>query len=128
MRRPLHTRSHHHQLNFAGPAPWPVPAVLDLQEVQRDPGARCCRECGRRLLLLLLKSHTWVSRRVEHVSFRDDRSVVRSVTAELYVPDEAPIFRGDDGQYYSFVPLSVMRRRKERAIPARISTAEISRP
>jgi hypothetical protein len=111
MRRPLHTRSHHHQLNFAGPAPWPVPAVLDLQEVQRDPGARCCRECGRRLLLLLLKSHTWVSRRVEHVSFRDDRSVVRSVTAEFYVPDEAPIFRGDDGQYYSFVPLSVMRRK-----------------
>lgn len=111
MRRALYTRSHRHQLNFEGPAPWPVPTVLDLQAVQRDPGARCCRECGRRLLLLLLKSHTWVSRRVEHVRFRDDRSVVRSVTAEFYVPDEAPIFRGDDGQYYSCVPLSVMRRK-----------------
>ena len=112
MIRALHTDTRpHHQLNFAGLAPWPMPAVLDLKEVQRDPGARCCRECGRKLLLLLLKSHTWVSRRVEHVSFRDDRSVVRRVTAEFHVPDEAPIFRGDDGQYYSFVPLSVMRRK-----------------
>jgi hypothetical protein len=63
------------------------------------------------LLLLLLKSSTWVSRRVEHVSFRDDRSVVRSVTAEFHVPEQAPVFRGDDGQHYSLVPLSVMRRK-----------------
>ena len=49
--------------------------------------------------------------RIEHVSFRDDRSVVRSVTIEFHVPEEAPVFRGDDGQHYSFVPLSVMRRK-----------------
>jgi hypothetical protein len=110
MRRRLPTRSHH-PWDFAGLAPWPIPAVVDLQEVERDPGARCCRECGRRLLLLLLQSSTWVSRRVEHVSFRDDRSVVRRVTAELYVPEQAPIFRGDDGQDYSLIPLSVMRRK-----------------
>jgi hypothetical protein len=110
MRLGLPTGSHH-ELNFAGLAPWPVPAVVDLREVQRDPGARCCRECGRRLLLLLLRSNTWVSRRVEHVSFRDDRSVVRRVTAEFYVPEQAPVFRGDDGQDYSLVPLSVMRRK-----------------
>ena len=101
----------HHELNSAGLAPWPIPAVVDLREVQRDPGARCCRECGRRLLLLLLQSNTWISRRVEHVSFRDDRSVVRRVTAEFYVPEQAPIFRGEDGQDYSLVPLSVMRRK-----------------
>ena len=101
----------HHEWNCAGLAPWPIPAVVDLQEVKRDPGARCCQECGRRLLLLLLQSNTWVSRRVEHVSFRDDRSVVRRVTAEFYVPEQAPIFRGDDGQDYSLVPLSVMRRK-----------------
>lgn len=110
MRRGLPTGPHH-ELDFAGLAPWPVPAVVDLREVQRDPGARCCRECGRRLLLLLLESSTWVSRRVEHVSFRDDRSVVRRVTVEFYVPEQAPIFRGDDGQCYSLVPLSVMRRK-----------------
>jgi len=110
MRRTLPTRSHH-KLNVAGLTPWPVRAVLDLEQVQRDPGARCCRECGRRLLLLLLMSSTWVSRRIEHVSFRDDRSVVRSVTVEFHVPEEAPVFRGDDGQHYSFVPLSVMRRK-----------------
>ena len=110
MRRRLPTGAHH-ELNSAGLAPWPIPAVVDLREVQRNPGARCCRECGRRLLLLLLQSNTWVSRRVEHVSFRDDRSVVRRVTAEFYVPEQAPIFRGDDGQDYSLVPLSVMRRK-----------------
>jgi hypothetical protein len=101
----------HHELNFAGLAPWPIPAFVDLREVQRDPGARCCRECGRRLLLLLLQSNRWVSRRVEHVSFRDDRSVVRRVTVEFNVPEQAPIFRADDGQDYSLVPLSVMRRK-----------------
>lgn len=106
----LPTRSHH-EWNCAGLAPWLIPAVVDLQEVKSDPGARCCRECGRRLLLLLLQSNTWVSRRVEHVSFRDDRSVVRRVTAEFYVPEQAPIFRGDDGQDYGLVPLSVMRRK-----------------
>jgi len=110
MRRRLPTRSHH-EWNFAGLAPWPIPAAVDLQEVERDPGARCCRECGRRLLLLLLQSSTWVSRRVEHVSFRDDRSVVRRVTAEFYVPEQAPVFRGDDGQDYTLIPLSVMRRK-----------------
>jgi hypothetical protein len=110
MRRRLATGPHH-ELNSAGLAPWPIPATVDLREVQKDPGARCCRECGRRLLLLLLQSNTWVSRRVEHVSFRDDRSVVRRVTAEFYVPEQAPIFRGDDDQDYSFVPLSVMRRK-----------------
>ena len=51
----------------------------------------------------------WVSRRVEHVSFRDDRSVVRRITTEFYVP--GPIFRGDDGQVYSPIPLSVIRVR-----------------
>lgn len=101
----------HHELNFAGLTPWPAPAIIDLSKVESNPGARCCRECGRRLLLLLLESHTWVSRRVEHVSFRDANSVVRSVTVEFYAPEEAPLFKADDGQSYSLVPLSVMRRK-----------------
>jgi hypothetical protein len=101
----------HHELTTGGMAPWRVPAVLSMADVQADPAARCCKECGRRLLLLLLQSSTWVSRRTEHVSFRDDRTVVRSVTVELHVPDQAPVFRGDDGQAYRLAPLSVMRRK-----------------
>jgi len=101
----------HHELSIEGMAPWPVPDVLTMSEIQADPAARCCTECGRRLLLLLLRSSTWVARRTEHVSFRDDRSVVRRVTAEFHVPEEAPVFRGDDGVTYTLVPLSVMRRK-----------------
>lgn len=108
-----HTRSPrpHHELSLEGMAPWPVPTPLSMADVQADPAARCCRECGRRLLLLLLQSSSWVSHRTEHVSFRDDRSVVRRVTVEFHVPEQAPVFRGDDGQAYSLVPLSVMRRK-----------------
>jgi hypothetical protein len=101
----------HHELSFGGMAPWPLPGVLSMADVRADPAARCCKECGRRLLVLLLQSSSWVSHRAEHVSFRDDRSVVRRVTVEYYVPEQAPVFRGDDGQTYSLVPLSVMRRK-----------------
>jgi hypothetical protein len=101
----------HHELSVAGMAPWPVPAVLTMDKVRADPTARCCKECGRTLILLVLRSSTWVSRRTEHVSFRDDRSVVRRVTVEFHVPEEAPVFRGDDSQVYSLVPLSIMRRK-----------------
>ena len=101
----------HHKLSIGGMAPWPTPAILTMDEVRADPAARCCKECGRRLLLLLLQSSTWVSHRTEHVSFRDDRSVARKVTVEFHVPEQAPIFLGDDGQAYRLVPLSVMRRK-----------------
>jgi hypothetical protein len=33
------------------------------------------------------------------------------VTAEFYVPEQAPVFRGEDGEDYSLIPLSVMRRK-----------------
>ena len=106
------SRSHavkpHHEFIIEGTAPWPVLKGSDFQE---NPGERCCKECGRRLLLIFIESSNWVSHRTEHVSFRDDRTVVRDVTVEFYVPEEAPIFRGDDGTEYSLVPLSVMRRK-----------------
>jgi hypothetical protein len=101
----------HHELSVEGMAPWPVPGALTLAAIQQDPAARCCQECGRRLLLLLLRWSSWVSHRSEHVSFRDDRSVVRKVSVEFHVPDLAPVFRGDDGRVYSLLPLSVMRRK-----------------
>ena len=98
----------HHEFTVEGAAPWPV---LGRRGVQGNPEDRCCRECGRRLLLIFIGSSDWVSRRTEHVSFRDDRTVVREVTVELYVPDQAPIFRGDDNKEYRLVPLSVIRRK-----------------
>ena len=101
----------HHELSFEGMAPWPVPGELTLARIEEDPAARCCQECGRRLQLLLLRWSSWVSHRTEHVSFRDDRSVVRTVNVEFHVPDLAPLFRGDDGRVYSLLPLSVMRRK-----------------
>jgi hypothetical protein len=108
---PTQTPTPHHELSIDGMAPWPVSTALSLTQVQADPAARCCKECGRRLLLLLLCSSDWVSRRTEHVSFRDDRSVVRRVTVEFHVPEQAPVFRGKDGEAYHLLPLSVMRRK-----------------
>ena len=101
----------HHEFNIQGNTPWTVPPAISMNEVQADPAARCCKECGRRLLLLLLQSSSWVARRTEHVCFRDDRSVVRRVKVEFNVPEQAPVFRGDDDLAYSLVPLSVMRRK-----------------
>jgi hypothetical protein len=98
----------HHEFIIEGTTPWPV---LEGGDFQNNPAERCCRECGRRLLLIFMGSSDWVSRRTEHVSFRDDRAVVRGVTVEFYVPEDAPIFRGDDGMAYRLVPLSVMRRK-----------------
>lgn len=101
----------HHPLSLAGLAPWPLPEALSLADVQADPAARCCRECGRSLTLLLLESSTWVAHRSEHVTFHDDRSVARRVTVEFHVPERAPYFQDDDGVEFQLVPLSVLRRK-----------------
>jgi hypothetical protein len=102
---------HEHQLELAGLTPWSDPKALSLASIQADPAARCCRECGRRLLLLLLRSSDWVSHRSEHVSFHDDRSVARRVTVEFHVPESAPWFLGTNEADYQLVPLSVIRRK-----------------
>jgi hypothetical protein len=103
-----HSLRPHHELSAEGMAPWPLP---NGDPLQASPEQRCCMECGRRLLLIFMESSEWVSHRTEHVSFRDDRTVVRRVTVEFYVPLQAPIFRGDDRRIYRLVPLSVMRRK-----------------
>lgn len=98
----------HHEFTVEGTTPWPVHDGSGLHGI---PGEHWCRECGRMLLLVFIRSSDWVSHRTEHVSFRDDRTVVRKVTVEFYVPELAPIFRADDGKPYRLVPLSVMRRK-----------------
>jgi hypothetical protein len=96
-----------HDFTFQGTTPW----LVDNGGGLHGPGERWCRKCGRMLLLVFISSSDWVSHRTEHVSFRDDRTVVREVTVEFCMPEEAPVFRTDDGQFYRLVPLSVMRRK-----------------
>jgi len=95
----------------------PIALSLRAHAAHRDDGGvvlPICPDVGRRLLLAETSSSDWVLRRVERVHFQDDRHVVREVTIELRVPDDAPEF-GDgsasgDGRYW-LVPLASMWRR-----------------
>lgn len=70
-----------------------------------------CPDVGRRLLLAEATFSDWVLRRVETVRFEDDRNVVREVTIELRVPDDAPVFGDTEKGRYWLVPLAIMWRR-----------------
>ncbi|MGY1709855.1 hypothetical protein ACI8AC_10130 [Geodermatophilus sp. SYSU D00758] len=75
----------------------------------RMPGA-FCTEVGRRLLLAELQFPQWVLRRVEKITFQDERNVVREILIDLRVRDDAPLFVDGDERYW-LVPITVMRRR-----------------
>jgi hypothetical protein len=70
-----------------------------------------CRECGLRTLIVLMNSAKWVMRRVERVSFRDDRTVVRRVSMDFAIPGQAPRYRVPGGGMVCLLPLTVMRRK-----------------
>lgn len=70
-----------------------------------------CTEVGRRLLLAEFVFHEWVLRRVEKVSFANERRVSRHASIELQVPAEAPVILDAHDRPHWLVPLSVMRRR-----------------
>ncbi|WP_104164768.1 hypothetical protein [Arthrobacter sp. SX1312] len=70
-----------------------------------------CGEVGRRLLLAELQFSRWMVRRVEKVSFDQDRNVTRRLTVDFNVPDYAPLFVDKVGNRFWLVPLSLMRRR-----------------
>ncbi|WP_156135147.1 hypothetical protein [Arthrobacter sp. L77] len=70
-----------------------------------------CGEVGRRLLLAELQFSRWMVRRVEKVSFNQDRNVTRRLTIDFNVPDYAPLFVDKVGNRFWLVPLSLMRRR-----------------
>lgn len=74
------------------------------------PGAFCA-EVGRRMLLAQTDFREWVLRRVERVTFQEDRSVLREMTVDLRVRDDAPVFVDERGHPYWLVPLAVMWRR-----------------
>jgi hypothetical protein len=68
-------------------------------------------ELGRRLLLAQLEFSDWVLRRVECVRFERDRSVSRTISVEIVVRADAPVFLTANGRRVYLVPLSIMRRR-----------------
>jgi len=75
-----------------------------------------CVDVGRRVLLAQLDFPGWVLRRVERVSFEEGRSVVRTMTIQLKVRPDAPVFTGAEGpdgtpRKYWLVPLALMNRR-----------------
>lgn len=70
-----------------------------------------CRSCGLRTLILLLKSREWVVRRVERVSFHDDRTIRRHVSMDLVVPPLAPAYQIGAAETVRLVPLTVMRKK-----------------
>jgi hypothetical protein len=75
------------------------PVQLALQassDSRRDtwerPEIYPCVELGRRLLLAQLEFSDWVLRRVECVRFERDRSVSRTISVEIVVRADAPVF------------------------------------
>ena len=63
------------------------------------------------MLLAQLQFGEWVLRRVGTIAFQDERSVVREMTVDLRVRDDAPVFVDDAGVEYWLAPLTLMRRR-----------------
>lgn len=70
-----------------------------------------CAEVGRRLLLAEMQFSSWVLRRVEKIVFEDDRNVLREMSVELNVCEDAPVFVDEVGNSYWAVPIMMMRRR-----------------
>jgi hypothetical protein len=70
-----------------------------------------CSEIGRRLLLAEVQFSRWMVRRVEKVSFDQDRNVTRRLTVDFNVRDDAPVITDRVGERFWIVPVSLMRRR-----------------
>jgi hypothetical protein len=103
------------------PAFWhrdPVQLALDGGAAAPDEKARepFCMDVGRRILLAELEFSRWVLRRVETVSFEEGRSVLRTMTIEFKIREDAPVFvapaaDGEKPVQYWLVPLAIMNRR-----------------
>jgi hypothetical protein len=63
------------------------------------------------MFIAQLQFSEWILRRVEKVQFDRDRSMSRSITIDLQVREDAPVFIDRDGKEFWLVPLSSMRRR-----------------
>jgi hypothetical protein len=63
------------------------------------------------MLHLFIHSSAWVVRRVEHVSFLDERTVRRGVSIDYIAPPNAVTLRRPDGQHKRVLPMAIMRRK-----------------
>src|SRR3954452_18743018 len=63
------------------------------------------------MLRVFIRSSTWVVRRVEKVTFLDDRTVRRQVSMDYALPDDAVALRRADRSITRIVPLTMMRRK-----------------
>jgi len=70
-----------------------------------------CGECGCRLALACIQWSDWVLRRTENVRFSDDRCVNRTISIDLLVREEAPLYQAPGGKPFWLVPVSIMRRK-----------------
>jgi hypothetical protein len=70
-----------------------------------------CQICGLTMLHLFIHSSAWVVRRVEHVSFLDERTVRRGVSIDYVAPPNAVTLRQPDGQHKHVLPMAIMRRK-----------------
>jgi hypothetical protein len=64
------------------------------------------------MLRLWVESEAWVVRRVEHMTFLDDRTVRRRVSVDYLSPRDAVTFVGPDGkELVRVLPLTIMRKK-----------------
>jgi hypothetical protein len=68
-------------------------------------------ELGTLLLALTDRAQEWVHRRVESVEFRDDRTVLRSVSVDFTLPDWAPSVTLAKNHVVRLVPLAHLKKR-----------------
>ena len=98
--------SHLHQVE-----PAQLALVMAKDFMAGRAAADFCEECGRRLAAASIQWSDWVVRRVEKVTFRDDRTVNRQISIDFLIREDAPVFQAPDGRRYRLVPVSVMRRK-----------------
>jgi hypothetical protein len=84
--------------------PWP------LRPGEWDELATC-QACGMGMLRVFVRSSTWVVRRVEKVTFLDERTVRRQVSIDYSLPDDAIALGRGERSPVRVVPLTMMRRK-----------------
>jgi hypothetical protein len=81
---------------------WPVEIIDCLLSDERT---------GLQMLQTWVSSQRWVHRRVETITFLDERRVRRDVSVDLTVPEHAPSIEPRPGRAVRLLPLAIMRKR-----------------
>jgi hypothetical protein len=93
----------------------PTAQALSVSQKRGDDGDWLpdpfCGEVGRRLLLAEVQFSRWMVRRVEKVSFDQDRNVTRRLAVDFNVRQDAPVIVDKVGNRFWLAPISLMRRR-----------------